>query len=352
MGHRPHLFSHRPAQQVERRAELALDLHPRAARGAAHNAGQQQGRALTVKRFSRFSGGVRGVERSLIARLVDHADVGGDDFPPLWKPHPCLHLPPHPARRSVAIKKRRGDRRVAAIGRDHRFCSSAHQADGRAGRAERHDRVVAVEVFADAVAQRAVVRAEQFIEHGNVVRHQRHFIPLKLRAHFGEHFGNIYLHCYNPRGAGAETTPARSSAYATRSAVSSRQGAAMIWTPIGIGSSGTGTATTGNPMNEIGWVWMPMLARTGSSTPSSTNVVWPSLGATHGVAGAMITSTDLNSSSTCARYQRRNFCARSTSGAGIMAPASKRSRTAGSKSPGLWRKRSRCSDAPSLVVMT
>ena len=53
-----------------------------------------------------------------------------------------------------------------------------------------------------------------------------------------------------------------------------------------------------------------------------------------GVAGAMITSTDLNSSSTCARYQRRNFCARSTNGAGTIAPAISRSRTAGSKSFG------------------
>jgi hypothetical protein len=34
----------------------------------------------------------------------------------------------------------------------------------------------------------------------------------------------------------------------------------------------------------------------------------------------MITSTDLNSSSIRARYQRRNFCARSTNGAGIIAP--------------------------------
>ena len=39
-----------------------------------------------------------------------------------------------------------------------------------------------------------------------------------------------------------------------RKAISSRQGAAMICTPIGIGVSGTGTATTGRPMKEIGWV--------------------------------------------------------------------------------------------------
>ena len=72
----------------------------------------------------------------------------------------------------------------------------------------------------------------------------------------------------------------------------------MICTPIGIGSSGTGTAATGRPMNEIGWVWMPMLGRTSISTPSSSNVICPIFGATHGVDGAMMTSTDLNSSST------------------------------------------------------
>ena len=81
----------------------------------------------------------------------------------------------------------------------------------------------------------------------------------------------------------------------------------MICTPIGIGSSGTGTATTGRPMNEIGWVWMPILARTGSSTPSSTNVTCPSFGATQGVAGAMITSTDLNSSSTLCAIPAAEF---------------------------------------------
>ena len=40
-----------------------------------------------------------------------------------------------------------------------------------------------------------------------------------------------------------------------RSATSSRQGAVMICTPIGNASpSITGTATTGKPMKEIGWV--------------------------------------------------------------------------------------------------
>src|SRR5215831_6197144 len=77
---------------------------------------------------------------------------------------------------------------------------------------------------------------------------------------------------------------------------------------------------------------MPRLARTGSSTPSSTKVCWPMRGAVHGVAGASTASTSANSASTCSRYQRRNFCAFATSEAGIIAPAIRRSRTAGSKS--------------------
>ena len=54
--------------------------------------------------------------------------------------------------------------------------------------------------------------------------------------------------------AGRRADAGCSSAWAMRKAISSRQGAAMIWTPIGSGFSGTGTATTGRPMNEIGWV--------------------------------------------------------------------------------------------------
>src|SRR5216684_3811136 len=284
--------------------------------------------------------------------FVDDADMGGDDLPALGESHPCLHLPSHSARSGVAIKQRRGYRGVAAIACDHRLRGLAHQPRRRARRPKRGDGVIAIEILADPVAQRAGIVAEQFIKHGDIVRHQRLLIARELLGHLREHLGQIDVHFYSPLGGAAETAPARSSAKATRKAMSSRQGAAMICTPIGIGSSVTGTATTGSPMKEIGWVWMPILARTGSSTPSSTNVACPSFGAVQGVAGAMITSTDLNNSSTWARYQRRNFCARSTSGAGTMAPAIRRSRTAGSKSFGRLRSRSRCSEAPSVVEMT
>ena len=73
-----------------------------------------------------------------------------------------------------------------------------------------------------------------------------------------------------------------------QSARSSRHGAAMICTPIGSLSPSVhnGAATTGRPMNEMGWVKSPILGRTSISLPSRTKVFWPSFGARHGVAGA------------------------------------------------------------------
>ena len=124
----------------------------------------------------------------------------------------------------------------------------------------------------------------------------------------------------------------------------------MICTPMGIGPA-TGTATTGSPMNEIGWVKMPMFGRTGNSTPSSTNVFCPISGAEQGVAGAIMASTVSNSRTIASWNQRRNFCAWMTMPAGTMVPAIRRSRTSGSKSAGRSRRRPRCRAAPSAVVI-
>ena len=65
---------------------------------------------------------------------------------------------------------------------------------------------------------------------------------------------DVHRHPPKAEGVGAATMFIVSSACAMRSAISSRQGAAMICTPIGKGLSGTGTATTGSPMKEIGCV--------------------------------------------------------------------------------------------------
>ena len=122
---------------------------------------------------------------------------------------------------------------------------------------------------------------------------------------------------------------------ATRNAAASLYGRAITWTPIGIAPVlRVGTATTGRPMKEIGWVNRPRLARTGSSTPPMVIVTWPSLGALHGVAGASTMSTSSNSFSTSARYCRRKRCAFTYQEPGSSVPAIRRSRVSGSKSCG------------------
>jgi len=119
----------------------------------------------------------------------------GDDLPTFGKPHPGLHLPPDPAARPcIAIKQCRGDRGVAAIGRDYGLVGRAPQTDRRARRAKHHDLIIAIEIFTDAVAQRAGIVAEQFVEHGDVVRHQRRFIARERRGHLSQHIGEIDLH--------------------------------------------------------------------------------------------------------------------------------------------------------------
>ena len=182
----------------------------------------------------------------------------GDDEPAVGKAHPGLHLAADLAGRGVAVEQRRGHREVAAVGRDHGARQRARQADRRARGAEGLDFRVAVEILAAAVADGARIVAKDRVERGDVVGHQRLLVALERRLDFGDDLRPVDLHSFLPDrqffGLGAAATPACSSACAMRSATSSRHGAAMICTPIGSGSSGTGTATTGRPMNEIGWV--------------------------------------------------------------------------------------------------
>ena len=135
------------------------------------------------------------------------------------------------------------------------------------------------------------------------------------------------------RRARQRRRPARGRARRA-SARSSRQGGAMICTPIGSLSPSvqTGAATTGRPMKEMGWVKSPIFGRTSISLPSRTKVFWPSFGARHGVAGASRMSTSRKSASASSRKRRRNFCACTTHAPGSIAPAMSRSRTSGSKS--------------------
>src|SRR2546429_7514118 len=108
--------------------------------------------------------------------------MGGDDSPTLGESYPRLHLPPDFwAGPSIAIEQRRRHRGVTAIGGDHSLVGLAHQPDRRARGAERHDRLTAVEILADAIAQRALVIAEQLVEDGDIVVDERLLIALELR---------------------------------------------------------------------------------------------------------------------------------------------------------------------------
>jgi len=70
-------------------------------------------------------------------------------------------------------------------------------------------------------------------------------------------------------------------------------------------------------------VWMPILGRTGISTPSSTKVAcFRVFGATQGVAGADDHVDDFEDLQHLGAVPAADFCARSTRGSGIIAPAS------------------------------
>ena len=186
--------------------------------------------------------------------------MSGHHVPAVADADPGLHLAADLAGVGGAVKQRRGDSEVAAVGGDDGPRDRPRQADRRTGAAERCDLVVAVEVLTAAIANGAGIVVEHCIERGNVVVAERLLVALECSGDLGDDVGQVDLHGVAhflfalTVGVPAATTPASSSACAMRNGMSSRQGAAMICTPIGSGSSGTGTATTGRPTKEIGWV--------------------------------------------------------------------------------------------------
>src|SRR5277367_5990794 len=69
---------------------------------------------------------------SLTLRLVDDADMRGDDAPPFRKARPGLHLPANLARRIGATEQGRRYRQIAPVGGDLHAVQSARQPDRRA----------------------------------------------------------------------------------------------------------------------------------------------------------------------------------------------------------------------------
>ena len=131
---------------------------------------------------------------------------------------------------------------------------------GRPSGAESRDLGIAVEVLATAIADRPRIIVEKTVEHIDVVGNERRLVALEGGEHLCDNVRKVNVHrgslCDQAQIAGRDAlaTPACSTAKAARSARSSRQGGAMICTAMGRGESGTGTATTGRPMNEIGCV--------------------------------------------------------------------------------------------------
>src|SRR5690348_13902327 len=115
---------------------------------------------------------------------------------------------------------------------------------------------MAVKDFANPITNRQVAVPEQRLQRIHVVADKRRLIAREDGFDLGLHVRQIDLHHWSPNaGVSVRATPAVSSARAMRSAKSSRQAAVMICTPIGNPEDvGTGTATTGRPMKEMGWV--------------------------------------------------------------------------------------------------
>jgi len=233
----------------------------------------------------------------------------------------------------------------------------------RARRAKRHDRLVAVEIFAD--CRSAGVRGstrKQLVENSDVVRHQRLLIARELRgqpqrARPGDR--PAWLDPSRPwRRHGRQRVPAPGAT--RRRDIFPPTGAAMIWHARSASAQAeraTANHRKANEGNRLGvdtdyWPRTVKLKRR-----RARKFACPSFGRdAMVVAGAMMTSTDLNNSSTCvagtsggifwrAIDQRRwNHRSRQQP---VRAPA-------GSKfvSAALAANRSRCRDAPSQVEMT
>src|SRR5438874_1662422 len=164
------------------RVTFCTDGEARSTRGTTGSAGNVPG------------GKSSSVIRSGLFRLVDDADMGGDDAPALREANPGLHLPADLAGRGVAIEQGGGHGRVAAIAGDDGFRRAPVEAHRRAPGTEAGDRLVAVEVLADAIAQRAGIVAEELAEHCDVVGDQRLLIALERGFDFRDHVGEIDLH--------------------------------------------------------------------------------------------------------------------------------------------------------------
>ena len=153
-------------------------------------------------------------------RLAEQRDVGGDDAPAVGRAHPGVALPPGLAR-AMAAELAVGGAEVVAVGDDPDLQEIAVDDEaGIAAGAEGGDLVVAVELLADAEAQRVRVLPEELVERDHVIAVERFLVALEGRGDLGQDRGIVDFHDY-PQAAGALATPSFSRWRATRSAAPS-----------------------------------------------------------------------------------------------------------------------------------
>src|SRR5687767_4457590 len=92
-----------------------------------------------------------------------------DDVPAVREADPCLLLAAYLAGHGLAPEQRRGDREVAAVGRDHGLRDRTHETDRRARGAKAGNLLVAVKVLSNAVADRLRRIAEDRIQSRDVI---------------------------------------------------------------------------------------------------------------------------------------------------------------------------------------
>jgi hypothetical protein len=134
--------------------------------------------------------------------------VRGDNAPTLGQPNPSLHLPPHLACRTGAIKQGGGDGEVAAVRGDYGSVPRARQVPRGASGAKRRHLRMAVKVLGEAIADRARILVKQGIEGRNIVADQRLFVTRERRLDLGHDVRQVNFHaCTYLGGRGASATP-------------------------------------------------------------------------------------------------------------------------------------------------
>src|SRR5436190_17650448 len=142
------------------------------------------------------------------------------DTPAFRRAHPGVTLAADPGL-AVAAELAVGGAEIVAVGDDPELEQIAvHHEAGIAAGPEGGDLVVAVELLADAVAQRVRAVPEQLVEGRDVVGVERLLIAIEGRRHLGDDRRDVDFHG-SPQ-AGVETqTPCFSRWAATRSAAAS-----------------------------------------------------------------------------------------------------------------------------------